>query len=224
MKRMYGESLNRILMHEGALPADEVAAVAMRVSGILHVVHAAGYVHRDIKPEHVLLERNRHGELEVSLLDFGVCAAETAPADERERERGRVFGTPTYVSPEQAAGIPEVDGRADIFGLGIVMFECLAGRVPFAASNVSALLRRIIREDAPRVMLCAPGVDVAMDSVVSRALARSPHERFSSARALMRALAPHAGDRAATEARLASRLRGRGADHVETATGDVVAA
>ena len=119
-----------------------------------------------------------------------MCAAATAPADERERERGRVYGTPSYVSPEQASGNPDVDGRADVFGLGIVLFEALAGRVPFNASNVTALLRRIIREDAPRVGLVAPSVDRAMDSLIARTLAREPDDRFPTARALHRALAP----------------------------------
>ncbi len=207
MRHVRGECLARYLLRQGVLTEEETAAVAMRVAAILHAVHGHGYVHRDVKPEHILLDRTPGGTLDVSLLDFGVCAAETAPADERARERGRVFGTPTYVSPEQASGNPDVDGRADVFGLGVVMFEALTGRVPFSAPNVAALLRRVIREEAPRVGLCAPHVSREMDAVVARALAREPDARWPTARALGRALAPFAADRLAAERRLTRRLR-----------------
>jgi serine/threonine-protein kinase len=223
--RLHGESLARLLLREGALRVPEVAAITARVASILQAVHARGYVHRDVKPEHVILDRTPEGRLAVSLIDFGVCAAETAPSDERERERGRVYGTPSYVSPEQAAGNPDVDPRADVFALGIVMFECLAGRVPFASSNVSSLLRRIIREDAPRVGLVAPEVDRTTDEIVSRALAREPERRYASVRALARALGPLVGDRALVETDIAARLRATGvrAPSKETLRDDVAA-
>ncbi len=207
MPRLGGESLTRLILRTGVLGVAETAAITCRVAAILHAAHARGYVHRDVKPEHILLDRGAGGELEVVLLDFGVCAADTAPTDERERERGRVFGTPSYVSPEQASGDPYVDGRADIFGLGVVMFEALAGRVPFAASDVTALLRRIIREDAPRVGLIASHVDLDLDAVVARALSRDPDRRWPTARALSRALIPFAASRPRTERMLAARLR-----------------
>ncbi|MEM9190232.1 MAG: serine/threonine-protein kinase [Myxococcota bacterium] len=206
MERVYGLALNRLLLREGVLPPQEVAAIAMRVAAILHSVHGKGYVHRDVKPEHVLLQQNGRGALEVVLLDFGVCAADTAPLEERDRERGRVFGTPTYVSPEQATGNPDVDARADVYGLGVVMFECLTGRAPFTARNVASLLRRIIREDPPRVALLAPQVDRQLDAVIARAMARDARHRFPSARAFARALAPHAADRWETERELLSRV------------------
>ena len=123
---------------------------------MLHSVHRHGYVHRDIKPEHILLNRGPYGELDLHLLDFGVCAADTAPADERGRERGRVYGTPSYASPEQASGNPFVDARADLFSVGVTMFEALTGKLPFTGPDVTAVLRRIIREDAPSLRLFAP--------------------------------------------------------------------
>ncbi|MEM1413359.1 MAG: serine/threonine-protein kinase [Myxococcota bacterium] len=207
LERIHGEGLHRLLRRVDLLPEDEVAAIALRVLDVLQHAHAHGYVHRDVKPEHVVLEALPDGTLGFHLLDFGVCAAESAPHDERERERGRVFGTPSYVSPEQASGNPDVDGRADLFGLGIVLFEALTGRLPFSGANVTMLLKRIIREEAPRLSSLS-AVSPAMEAVVARLLARKREGRYANARAAMRALRACCPDRAAAEARLASRLEG----------------
>src|SRR5262249_18090607 len=128
-------------------------------------------------------------------------------SDEREREQGKVFGTPSYVSPEQAAGESEVDGRADLFSLGVLMFEALCGQLPFTAPNVTKLLVRIIREDAPRVSDVMPSIDRSIDDLVARLLARDRDDRFPSARALSRALLPLLGDRLSTERTIASLVR-----------------
>lgn len=216
MERIGGESLSRLLLRIGVIGEDEAAAIGIRIAAILHQVHRAGYTHRDLKPEHVLLDRDESGDLLVRLLDFGVCAAATAPADERRREQGRVFGTPSYVSPEQASGNPDVDERADVWGMGVVLFEALSGSVPFTASTVNNLLRRIIREDAPRVSQAAPHVTWQLDAVIARALARDPDDRWPTARAFARALSNHVGNRTTVERRLAQMIR-TGADSPELA-------
>ena len=207
MKYIRAESLCAYLRRNRVMSSEEVAVVATRVASILHSVHAKGYVHRDVKPEHVMLNRSPEGELDIYLLDFGVCAAQTAPEDEKRRERGRVFGTPSYSSPEQASGSPDVDGRADLFGLGITLFEALSGRLPFTGSDVNAVLRRIIREDAPRLGLVAMHIDDHMDDLVMRLLSRNPEGRVPNARAVMREFAPWLGDQQQIERRLASKLR-----------------
>ncbi|MFT5353566.1 MAG: serine/threonine protein kinase [Polyangiales bacterium] len=206
MERIRGEAMNRLLRRMGTLGVAETLIIALRVADVLHTAHAQGYIHRDVKPEHIILDRDLKGDLRVYLLDFGVCASDTAPEDERRRERGRVFGTPSYVSPEQASGDPDVDGRADIFGLGIVVFEALAGRMPFSGSTVTNLLRRIIREDAPRVGLVCPRVSRDLDAVIARMLARDKSYRFPNARALSRALAMYVPERARIERSLAAQL------------------
>ncbi|MGF1464632.1 MAG: serine/threonine-protein kinase [Sandaracinaceae bacterium] len=219
LERIRGECLARILRRHGPLPAELVAAIVLRVTSILHAAHQAGYVHRDVKPEHIVLDRRQDGRLDVRLLDFGVCAAADAPYDEREGERGRVYGTPSYASPEQAAGRPDVDARADVFSLGTVMFEALTGRLPFRARSVSRVLRQIIVEDAPRVGLLMPDLDLRMDEVVTRAMARIPHRRYASARALGRALMAVSGDRLAAERSLVALIRRRAgspSDHTPT--------
>jgi serine/threonine-protein kinase len=207
MRHMRSESLSSYLKRSGPLNGPQVSVIMARLASILHSVHRHGYVHRDIKPEHILLNRGAYGELDVHLLDFGVCAADTAPADERARERGRVYGTPSYASPEQASGNPYVDARADLFGVGITMFEALTGRLPYPGADVTAVLRRIIREDAPRAKYLSRYVDDEMDCLIAKLMSRTPATRHPSARALMRALDPWLGNRIQTERVLAATLQ-----------------
>jgi serine/threonine-protein kinase len=206
MKHMRSESLSSYLRRCGPLNEPQISVIMARLASVLHSVHRHGYVHRDIKPEHILLNRGGYGELDLHILDFGVCAADTAPPDERARERGRVYGTPSYASPEQASGNPFVDARADLFGVGITMFEALTSKLPFTGPDVTAVLRRIIREEAPRTKLLSPLVDDAMDGLIAKLLSRSPAARHPSARALMRALEPWLKERVRTERMLAATL------------------
>ena len=209
LERLRGECMARLLRRVGTLPPDVLGLIVIRLATILHAAHAHGYVHRDVKPEHVVLDRDVDGSLRVRLLDFGVCASDRAPADERQREVGRVFGTPSYVSPEQASGDPDVDARADVFGTGVLMFEALTGRLPYTGSNVANLLRRIIREDPPRAGLIRHDLDFPWDELVAQAMARLPDERFPTMRALARGLAPLVGDRRIAEQRLLAILDAR---------------
>lgn len=204
MPRMYGESLSRLLLRRGRLACCEASALGARVASILHSVHAAGFVHRDVKPEHVLLNRDAVGELTVYLLDFGVCTSQAAPAEELQQELGKVFGTPSYVSPEQASGRPQVDGRADLFSLGVVMFEALTGRLPFNDRPVSKLLLSIIHADAPRLSAILPSVEPELESAVGRLLEREPEDRFENGRAAARALLPPPAEQAESERRIAA--------------------
>ena len=112
MEYVDGTTLQEILKDRGPLELNEAREIATQFLAGLEAIHEAGLVHRDIKPEHILLNRGAYGELDLHILDFGVCAADTAPPDERGRERGRVYGTPSYASPEQASGNPFVDARA----------------------------------------------------------------------------------------------------------------
>jgi serine/threonine protein kinase len=212
MPLLFGESLAQLLQRHGELPIADVILIVSRVASILHSAHAAGYVHRDVKPEHILLSHSDQGALRVTLLDFGVCSSLWAPEDEKLREAGRVFGTPSYVSPEQAAGETKIDARADLFGLGVVMFESLTGCVPFSAPTITKLLLRIIRDEAPRLRELMPEVDPGLEAIVSRLLARDPGQRMPCARSLSRALLPYAGTRPSAQRQLSLRLRTTGAE------------
>lgn len=206
MPLLQGEGLSLLLARVSTLPADELAAVICRVAGILHCAHGAGYVHRDVKPEHILLSRTASGQLGVHLLDFGVCASDAAPEEERLREEGKVYGTPSYASPEQAAGVACVDARADLFALGIVMFEALTGELPFQGTTVAKLLTAIMRDKPPAVLERAPQADPNLSALIGRLLEQDLGKRLPSARALARALTCYVGDRVAVEARLCARL------------------
>lgn len=205
MPRLHGQSLARVLARTGTLTEPEAAVVGARVCAIIQATNLSGYVHRDLKPEHVILSA-RGGRLAVHVIDFGVCASVHASQQERRSEEGRVFGTPSYASPEQAAGYSDVDGRADVYGMGTVLFESLVGRPPFHAKNVIALLGRIIKEDAPRISSLIPHASGAMDAVVAQALERSLEHRFQSMRELAAALTPILGDRSRSEDLLINRV------------------
>ncbi len=205
-ERARGESLAALIRRGGPIPWDEAAALALQAADALAAVHARGYVHRDIKPEHLLLEGDASGRLRLRLLDFGVCALRNPSPEERTLEQGRVYGTPGYVSPEQASGDPDVDGRADVYGLGVLLFEATSGRLPFLAKDVTRLLRRVIRGGAPPLVEMAPVPD-AFGRIVEQAMARERTDRFASMRAMARALVGCLGDRLGAERRLLARLR-----------------
>jgi len=216
MKLLRGASLAEVLARYERLSTGIVTMLASRVASILHSAHTAGYVHRDVKPEHIYLSRTPQGGLRVHLLDFGVCYSEQADPDEKRREAGRVFGTPRYVSPEQASGELCVDGRADLFGLGVVMFEALTGKVAFAAPSVAKLLLRIVREDAPRAGDLVH-MEARLDGILAKLLMRDKRERMPTARALSRALLPYAGMRSRAEWEVLSLLDSlSGAVHATT--------
>jgi len=191
MERLHGESLSHLLSRVGPLSVEQACAIGVRVAGILHTVHANGYVHRDVKSEHVWLSRSRSGALCVHLLDFGVCLAPDLGPDLVMREKGRVFGTPGYVSPEQARGDDLVDGRSDLFSLGVVLFEALTGERPFQGPNVAVMLRRVLEGRAPYVGALRRDVPPGLARCVARLLDPDPAARMTNARSTERALAAH---------------------------------
>ena len=203
--RLRGESLLSLLARGERLTPAQAALVAQRVSRVLSAVHGVGYVHRDVKPEHIVLTREEQ-RLRVHLIDFGVCQAPDALGEPVRAERGLVFGTPGYLAPEQAAG-QHADARTDLYGLGATLFELLAGRPPFAGPNPARVLQRVLSEDAPRLDPQAHGAPPALCTLAHRLLARDRNARPSNARALARELTTLCGDEAAVEATLLARLR-----------------
>ncbi|WP_437312708.1 protein kinase domain-containing protein [Sorangium sp. So ce385] len=170
---------------EGPLPVADALLVAHQIADALAAVHALGITHRDLKPSNVLL---RDGRVDgVVLLDFGVARA--AASTTLVTEASSLVGSLGYVAPEQARGDAEVDARADVFALGVLLFESLAGQRPFAADDPLAEMCRILLEEAPRLADRRPDVPPAIDELVARLLAKDPSARPADGRAAAAALA-----------------------------------
>lgn len=178
--------LASLLELEGTLPVTRALNVAEQIAWALDVAHEHGVIHRDVKPENVLV-RPRRSEDEPDhayLADFGIAKLETA---ERGLTRTGVFmGTVNYASPEQAAGGP-LDGRSDQYALACVLFECLTGRVPFPAGGAEAVLLAHRRDARPAASTLRPALPAALDAVLARGMAIDPEERYETCRALVAA-------------------------------------
>jgi serine/threonine protein kinase/Flp pilus assembly protein TadD len=192
MPYVRGGSLRQKLTAERQLSADEAIGIVRQVAAALDHAHAHGLIHRDIKPENILLH-----EGEAMVTDFGIALAADSDPGERLTAAGVMVGTPDYMSPEQAAGERTLDARSDVYSLGCVLYELLAGEPPHAATTARGVIARRFTEAPPRVRRVRPTVSGAVDEAIARALAVDPADRFPSAAAFADALAgtkpaPHA--------------------------------
>ena len=181
-----GESLGARLKRRGRLPPDEARRILMETADALGAGHALGIIHRDVKPDNILLEGSRGRTV---LTDFGIAKALTSTTGPGTlTATGVAIGTPHYMSPEQAAGDREIDGRSDIYSLGVVGYQMLAGELPFSAPTVPGLLLKQITEQAPYLKDKAPTCPDDLASCVMRSLEKEPEARWPTADALRRAL------------------------------------
>jgi serine/threonine-protein kinase len=182
MPYVAGESLRQRLAREPQLPLQDAVHIALEVADALGYAHGQGIVHRDVKPENILLS----GEHCV-IADFGVAQALEVAGGERLTETGITFGTPLYMSPEQASAERRLDGRSDIYSLGCVFYEMLAGEPPFTGRSAQAILARRLSEPVPHLRTLRE-VPESVEEVVAKALARSPADRFVDTSQFARAL------------------------------------
>jgi eukaryotic-like serine/threonine-protein kinase len=195
MPYVEGESLRERLRRERQLPVEDAIRIAREAAQALQYAHDRDIVHRDIKPENLLLTRDGN----TLVADFGIARALGGAADEKLTETGLAIGTPAYMSPEQAAGDRGLDARTDIYSLGAVLYELLAGEPPYTGATTQALLVKRLTEPAPSVRAVRPNVPEAVDHAIRKALAQVPADRFGSAAELARALtAPAAAATAPT--------------------------
>src|SRR5689334_740737 len=183
MPYVQGESLRQRLRRDRRLPVEEAIRIGAQVARALAYAHERGVVHRDIKPENILLEDG-----EPLVVDFGIGLALEESGSERLTHTGVVIGTPAYMSPEQGAGSTTLDHRTDIYSLGCVLFEMLAGEPPFDAPTVQATIVSQMVDPPPRLRKSRPVVPLGIEATVERALAKDPGDRFQSASELADAL------------------------------------
>ncbi len=191
MPSLDGETLRAHMERDLRLPVDRAVEIARGVAAALDYAHRKGVVHRDIKPENILIH-----EEQPMVLDFGIALAVTHAGGDRMTEPGITLGTPAYMSPEQAVGDPDVDGRADIYALACVLYEMLAGEPPFTASNVQALIAKIVTDRPTPLARLRPDVPSHVEQAVHRALAKAPADRYESAGAFAAALQSPSSSRA----------------------------
>jgi DNA-binding beta-propeller fold protein YncE len=177
MRHVEGTDLRAVLRGEGALSPERAIDIAAQVAGALDAAHERGLVHRDVKPSNVLIDERGH----CYLADFGLTQSLSSQAQAPDES---LLGTLDYVAPEQIRG-SDVDGRADVYSLGCLLFECLTGEVPFARPSEVATLYAHLEDEPPRPSERRPELPVDLDDVLGRAMAKDPDERQPSCTALV---------------------------------------
>ena len=190
MPYIKGESLRARIQREVQLPVADALEITRQVLHALAHAHGEGVVHRDIKPENVLLSNEQ-----AMVADFGIARAIGAAGDERLTDSGLSIGTPAYMSPEQCTG-GEIDARSDVYSLGCVLYEMLAGEPPFTGPTAQAIIAKRLAHPPPAIRVLRPTVPRAVDQAIREAMAVVPADRYASAEHFARALMETAGSAA----------------------------
>ncbi len=225
MEKLVGQTLADRINREGGLPFDDVADVMIQVLSGLIAAHDKGIVHRDIKPENIFLARRVGCPPIAKILDFGVSKMMPAYATGEDNldltRTGMVMGTPYYMSPEQARGQRDLDGRVDVYACGVMMYEAIAGKRPFLAPNYNALLLAIINTSPRPLTEVRPATPHDLEAVVRRAMARHRDDRYVSAMQMMRDLQALELGRSGGRAGRSDRREGRGPALFATRSGEL---
>lgn len=189
MEYLKGEDLGHVLAREGRLSVPRTTELVRQAATGLHEAHLAGVIHRDLKPQNLFVTPREDGTELCRVLDFGVAKLATRSSG-ISTKTGNLVGTLDYMSPEQLRGDDEVDARADVYSLGCVLYQCLAGRRPFDAERAHVLMYRILEARVVPLSELRPELPKALTRIVHRALETDPERRFASAQELASALAP----------------------------------
>jgi branched-chain amino acid transport system substrate-binding protein len=174
MEFLEGRTLKEVILQEGALPSERIVNMVRQIASALDYAHGRGLVHRDIKPANVMVGADDH----VTVMDFGIAKAATHTA---LTTTGKIFGTPEYMSPEQAEGVEEPDARSDVYSLGVVVYEMVTGEVPFSGMTPLSVMRGHTDKPPPRPSQVNPDVSPAVETVLLKALAKKREDRYQSA-------------------------------------------
>ena len=189
MELLEGESLAKRIKATGALPIEVACELGCAILSPLDAAHRAGIVHRDLKPDNVFLVRQSRGEM-VKLLDFGISRAAGLEAEFRLTTTGLVLGTPYYMSPEQARGDNEVTHLADIYAIGVILYEMICGQIPIHGENYNQLMYRVMSGEFQRPTELRTDIPPALESLILSAMSLEPAARPRSAAELEQALLP----------------------------------
>jgi serine/threonine-protein kinase len=189
MELLDGRDLFAELRARGPLPVGEACEILVQACEGVASVHAAGIVHRDLKPANLFLTRRRNGSLLVKIVDFGISKTPKATEEELSLTRGSL-GSPQYMSPEQLRSARGVDGRSDVWSLGVTLHRALTGELPFADESIGGLMAAIMTEDPRPIREARPDLPPELDEVVRRCLAKNVEERFANVLELADALMP----------------------------------
>jgi serine/threonine protein kinase len=186
MEYLQGETLAQRITTAGPLSIELVVRIALEVADALAAVHAAGVVHRDLKPSNIFLATRGRRVDDVKLLDFGVAKQLDL---QTLTTTGQIYGTPTYMAPEQLSDSKRVDARCDLYSLGAVLFECATGRPPFTGRNLLAVASEVLLGQEPDVREHRTDLPEPLAAVITRCMRKQPADRFQDARSLSKALA-----------------------------------
>ncbi|HWS53861.1 MAG TPA: serine/threonine-protein kinase [Pyrinomonadaceae bacterium] len=197
MEYLRGRTLKEVVRTEGPMPLARVSEIVRQVSGALDAAHEQGVVHRDLKSDNIMLEETAGGDW-AKVLDFGIAKIqeETGKTDPGLTAPNLIIGTPQYMSPEQCGQASAIDQRSDIYSFGIILYEMLAGHVPFTGESPTAIMMKHIQEPPPSILEERPDLPAGVGRVVARALAKRPEDRFQRASELPDALALAAAEEA----------------------------
>ena len=192
MPYVEGESLRDRLTRDRQLSLPDALLIAREVADALGYAHSRGVIHRDIKPENILLERGH-----AVVADFGIARAVSTAGADKLTQTGLAIGTPAYMSPEQSVGEAGLDARSDLYSLGCVLYEMLAGEPPYSGPTAQAIIAKRFMEPVPRISTLRDTVTPALEATITRVLARSPADRFASAEEFVATLQAPTGSGAA---------------------------
>lgn len=184
-----GDTLRKVIRRDSTLPIDRAVRAATEVLDALGHAHDHGLAHRDIKPDNIVLSEGDSGAI---LVDFGIARAIASSGEDRVTRSGFVVGTEEYMSPEQAGGSPDIDGRTDVYSLGVVLFEALAGRPPFSAASAAAVLDMQQHAAPPDLRKLRRDVPRNLSDTVMKALSKAREARWQTAAEMRQALLPYA--------------------------------
>src|ERR1051325_5237971 len=193
MEYLRGRTLKDIVRSEGPMPLARVVEIVRQVSGALEAAHAEGVVHRDLKSDNIMLEEAAGGGDWAKVLDFGIAKIQQTAQSVHETDPGLtspnlIIGTPQYMSPEQCSQASDIDTRTDIYSFGVIVYEMLAGHVPFTGDSPTAIMMKHLQEPPPSILEERGDLPAGVGRVISRALAKRPEDRYQKAGELYEAL------------------------------------